>query len=393
MNTQKIEYQEQKYGSLNDYPRNLPNNSLEKFGSFQESRGMGMSFQSPLPVSEISLQLPNVTPAYTANSTNSISGRFGPVSSNFYANECYMDFPQHEYQHGTLPMVSQPPQNHNPDTSYQSSEEPYSVGLTKQDDIDLHSVDTLQSVVKRRLCSNQNQSSRPCVNSYRILQNDSLGYRNNGSYCLISIEGDQNSRDKLSQSSCSSGFVPVSPGATISVKTRIRWTQDLHEKFVGCVNQLGGSEKATPKGILKLMQSEGLTIFHVKSHLQKYRTAKYMPESGDGKSERRTSLDDPALLGPKTGLQITEALRLQLEVQRRLHEQLEIQRNLQLRIEEQGKQLKRMFDEQQIKKKTLFDIQNLDIMLTEEQEPSTCEDVQVFCTGEGPNTLFHSKIS
>ncbi|KAI3905657.1 hypothetical protein MKX01_036566 [Papaver californicum] len=378
MNTQKIEYQEQNYGSLNVYPRNLPNNSLEKFGSFLR----------------ISLQLPNVTPAYTANSTNSISGHFASVSSNFYANGCYMNFPQHEYQYGTLPMVSQLPQNHNPDTSYQSSEEPYSVGLTKQDDIDLHSVDTLQSVVKRRLCSNQNQSSRPCVNSYRILQNDSLGYRNNGSYPLISIEGDQSSRnfllhqDKLFQSSCSSGFVPVSPGAAISVKTRIRWTQDPHEKFVGCVNQLGGSEKATPKGILKLMQSEGLTIFHVKSHLQKYRTAKYMPESGDGKSERRTSLDDP-----KTGLQITEALRLQLEVQRRLHEQLEIQRNLQLRIEEQGKQLKKMFDKQQKKKKTLFDIQNLDIMLTEEQEPSTLEDVQVFCTGEGPNTLFHSKIS
>ncbi|RZC77417.1 hypothetical protein C5167_001557 [Papaver somniferum] len=320
MNTQKIEYQEQNYGSLNDNPCNLPNNSLEKFGSFRESREMGMSFQSPLPVSEISLQLPNVTPAYTANSTNSISGRSGSVSSVFYANECYMNFPQHEYQYGTLPMVSQLPQNHNPDTSYQSSEEPYS--------------------------------------------------------------------DKLSQSSCSSGFSPVSPGVAISVKTRIRWTQDLHEKFVGCVNQLGGSEKATPKGILKLMQSEGLTIFHVKSHLQKYRTAKYMPESGDGKADRRTSLDDPAPLDPKTGLQITEALRLQLDVQRRLHEQLEIQRNLQLRIEEQGKQLKKMFDEQQKKKKTLFDIQNLDIMLTEEEEAGTVEDVQVLCTGEGPNTLF-----
>jgi len=25
-------------------------------------------------------------------------------------------------------------------------------------------------------------------------------------------------------------------------KTRIRWTQDLHEKFVECVNRLGGAD-------------------------------------------------------------------------------------------------------------------------------------------------------
>ncbi|GFZ14371.1 phosphate starvation response 1 [Actinidia rufa] len=43
---------------------------------------------------------------------------------------------------------------------------------------------------------------------------------------------------------------------------------------------------------------------------------------------------------------ITEALRLQMEVQKRLHEQLEIQRNLQLRIEEQGKYLQMMFEKQ-----------------------------------------------
>lgn len=27
----------------------------------------------------------------------------------------------------------------------------------------------------------------------------------------------------------------------VSSKTRIQWTQDLHEKFVGCVNCLGGA--------------------------------------------------------------------------------------------------------------------------------------------------------
>ncbi|GFP96537.1 protein phr1-like 1, partial [Phtheirospermum japonicum] len=60
----------------------------------------------------------------------------------------------------------------------------------------------------------------------------------------------------------------VSSASVLSNKTRIRWTQDLHDRFVECVNRLGGSDKATPKAILKLMDTEGRTIFHFKSHLQ-----------------------------------------------------------------------------------------------------------------------------
>ncbi|XP_027361409.1 myb family transcription factor PHL8-like isoform X2 [Abrus precatorius] len=133
-------------------------------------------------------------------------------------------------------------------------------------------------------------------------------------------------------------------------KPRLKWTPELHQRFIEATNQLGGADKATPKSLMRVMGIPGLTLYHLKSHLQKYRLGKsqQLETCSDNKQEdysETKSSDDHCSreisLGAQNqtteNLQIAQALQMQMEVQRKLYEQIE--KHLQLRIEAQGKYL------------------------------------------------------
>ncbi|OIV96034.1 hypothetical protein TanjilG_27138 [Lupinus angustifolius] len=127
---------------------------------------------------------------------------------------------------------------------------------------------------------------------------------------------------------------------TADPKPRLRWTQDLHERFIDAVTQLGGASKATPKAIMRTMNVKGLTLFHLKSHLQKYRLGKQSGKDigeackdGSYLLESPTDNSSPKLPTSDTneGYEIKEALRAQMEVQSKLHLQVEAEKHVQIR--------------------------------------------------------------
>ncbi|KAM0894623.1 hypothetical protein ACQ4PT_024349 [Festuca glaucescens] len=146
-------------------------------------------------------------------------------------------------------------------------------------------------------------------------------------------------------------------------RTRLRWTRQLHQQFVGAVSELGGADRATPKSVLRAMGVQGLTLYHLKSHLQKYRLAvsRSLGDNGGGLNERSSSSEsqpnqchDDSTTAVYTFASADEdddddakgalcdpsmQMQMQREVQMKLYEQIEVQRHLQLRMEAQGRYL------------------------------------------------------
>ncbi|WOK95812.1 Myb family transcription factor PHL11-like isoform X1 [Canna indica] len=166
-------------------------------------------------------------------------------------------------------------------------------------------------------------------------------------------------------------------------KPRLRWTPDLHDQFVDAVAKLGGPDKATPKSVLRLMGVKGLTLYHLKSHLQKYRLGRQSRrETGMESNKGQIFLQNKELFlqgsnstasngysdatcnkvpggePERESLRVADALQYQMEVQRRLHDQLEVetkaviclfevfqvQKKLQTRIEAQGRYLQSILE-------------------------------------------------
>ncbi|XP_010939808.1 myb family transcription factor PHL8 isoform X2 [Elaeis guineensis] len=136
---------------------------------------------------------------------------------------------------------------------------------------------------------------------------------------------------------------------SVDAKPRLKWTQQLHQRFVDAVSQLGGADKATPKSLMRAMGVPGVTLYHLKSHLQKYRLAKNRNTNTPNENKiqdcvaaSNLTIDNEAsqIDQEKTPARLNETMvQMQIEVQRKLQEQIEVQRHLQLRIEAQGKYL------------------------------------------------------
>ncbi|KAD6795273.1 hypothetical protein E3N88_06169 [Mikania micrantha] len=112
------------------------------------------------------------------------------------------------------------------------------------------------------------------------------------------------------QSNLPTGAVQVPPPQQqTSRKQRRCWSTELHRQFVNALQQLGGSQVATPKQIRELMQVDGLTNDEVKSHLQKYRLHTRRLPSSNTLSANQSGVVFGGGLGMPPQVQYVESLK------------------------------------------------------------------------------------
>ncbi|CAL5429372.1 unnamed protein product [Camellia sinensis] len=161
-----------------------------------------------------------------------------------------------------------------------------------------------------------------------------------------------------------SGY-PYESGVVMSrdPKPRLRWTADLHDRFVDAVTKLGGPDTSNSQVGAESDGRKGLDVvpfkesftgkYRLGQQAKKHNTIEQNRENNDGSYrdyQVHSSSATTHSLGVNTEqgeLPIAEALRCQVEVQKRLQEQLEVQKKLQMRIEAQGKYLQTILEKAQ----------------------------------------------
>lgn len=246
MNPQKIDLvQKQNAGSFDCYSGR---------GLFsQQPWKMGVCFQpnDQLPASEGGSTKQMINLGSTPNMTTAIAGHFGsPAASSFYATELYMGFPECD----SYPAESL--------TSSVQSSKSDPAGSQLKDTQNFPSSENLSSFRtpygKSPLCDilfikSEVGNAQP----YRILDHNQtvsyllvlLVWSLLPVYCLLIyirtcewtvIQIEPSSRFQLRRQPANNSTHNTSPVS--SNKTRIRWTQDLHKRFVESVYRLGGAE-------------------------------------------------------------------------------------------------------------------------------------------------------
>ncbi|KAK6116457.1 hypothetical protein DH2020_049919 [Rehmannia glutinosa] len=156
-------------------------------------------------------------------------------------------------------------------------------------------------------------------------------------------------------------------------KPRLKWTSELHQRFIDAVDRLG---EATPKSLMRKYRMGKNQAW------QNYHQNK---EEEDGEKQRShiPSNNSDGAKDHINDLQITQALQMQMEVQRKLHEQIEVQRHLQLRIEAQGKYLQSVLKKAQ---ETISEYSSCSIEV--EQAKARLSQLMSMVDSECPNSSF-----
>ncbi|KAK4834543.1 hypothetical protein QYF36_024637 [Acer negundo] len=148
---------------------------------------------------------------------------------------------------------------------------------------------------------------------------------------------------------------------TTDTRPRLRWTAELHHRFVDAVTHLGGPDKATPKTIKRIMGVKGLTLYHLKSHLQKFRLGKQSLHNKDLYKDQPAARQNPKVLDlQRNAVAASEipscslidlqnicndqAPQIQMKERRRINEKLEVERQLQRRIDAHGKYMEKLLE-------------------------------------------------